>query len=430
MLKSTIYWIMVVIALFIPDIIIAQNAPKRDSELDSLIERAMINNPGIQGADYAYRAKNYKSKYAGALPDPVLSIAASNLPRSSLALDETPMTGIAIGITQKIPWFSKLGNLSSIANLDAEKAGFNKELIANETEMKIKQVYYNYSYWKLADSILDRYTDLTEALVEVAQTRYANGDGLAQDVLNAQTSLVKLEDREREAVRMTKSALSDLRRLTGIPEEIDDLKGDLPGVLRQPIAIDPLIALAMENNPLIKSAESNIAISEKRESLAKAEYMPDIFLGFEYRIREEVAMDALPGEDFVSAKVGFSIPLWFGFKQNHKVDEASAMRSTSESERYSIELFIKNEIENTLLEIDRKAESIKLYEDSIIPLAKAALESSDIAYRVGKTDFLNRIMAQTRLMEFELERLKLLMEYNSALADIDELTGAKMEAIQ
>ena len=47
----------------------------------------------------------------GSWGDPTFKIAAKNLPKDSLARDETPMSGIEFGISQKIALTTKYGNI-------------------------------------------------------------------------------------------------------------------------------------------------------------------------------------------------------------------------------------------------------------------------------------------------------------------------------
>jgi len=49
--------------------------------------------------------------------------------------------------------------------------------------------------------------------------------------------------------------------------------------------------------------------------------------------------------------------------------------------------------------------------------------SANIAYQVGKVDFLNLLTAQMRLFEIQIDRLKMLKDYNQTLAALDEIVG-------
>jgi len=348
----------------------------------------------------------------------------SNLPKSSLALDETPMSGIALNFSQKIPWPGKLANKKGLANLQVDECGYAELSWKNRLVKEVKSTYFEYSYWSLTGKVIDQNIELMQQLVDVAQTKYANGDGLAQDVLNAQTSLAKLVDRKQNVITMRRTALARLNILLNDPSyQIRDLSAQLSDEKLDSLEIDSLVAQANDTNPNLQISKVKIAQGKKKRALAKNDYWPDLMLGFEYRIREKVPMDPVSGEDFVSGFAGFSLPLWFWKTQKNKLasagEELSAAKSMNEANRLKVEY----QITDAVLNINRKYDSYQYYKDTIIPQAEAALKSANIAYQVGKVDFLNLITAQMRLFELQIDNLGNLKDYNVQLAALDELVG-------
>ena len=130
------------------------------SVIDSLIQLALKNNPDIQAAQYNEAAAQYRAEAAGVLPDPKMSIAAINLPRTSLGLDETPMSGIVLGLSQTIPWPSKLSTRGKIADLMTKIK--TQDIAARENSIirMVTEGYYEYSYWSAAENILDQHSCL------------------------------------------------------------------------------------------------------------------------------------------------------------------------------------------------------------------------------------------------------------------------------
>ena len=392
--------------------------------LDSLINQAVANNPDLQTAEYHVQAARSMVKSEGWLPDPNLTIALSNLPKSSLALDQTPMSGIALNFSQKIPWPGKLANKKGLANLQVDEYGYAESAWKNTLVKEVKSTYFEYSYWSLTGDVIDHNIELMKQLVDVAQTKYANGEGLAQDVLNAQTSLAKLVDRKQNVIKMQTTALARLNILLNEPAyEIKKIPAQLNDDKLDSLNIDSLVTIADGSNPNLQMSKVKIAQGQKKKALARSDYWPDLMLGFEYRIREKVPMDPVSGEDFVSGFAGISLPLWFWKTQNNKLasagEELAAAKSMDEANRLKVEY----QITDAVLNIKRKYDSYEYYKDTIIPQAEAALESSNIAYQVGKVDFLNLITAQMRLFELQIDNLGNLKDYNVQLAALDELVG-------
>jgi cobalt-zinc-cadmium efflux system outer membrane protein len=396
--------------------------------LDSLIQIAIDRNPDILAQKDAYQSARYTEKAQGWLPDPQVSAALSNVPYNTLALDETPMSGIALGVSQMIPWPGKLANQKAVSGLNAVARQYSVKSYQNRVTRLLKSAYFNYSYFLFAAKIIDENITLLEALVDVAQTKYANGEGLAQDVLKAQTELSKMHDRKLEIVKMQRQALSNINMLLDqSPFMQDSLPAYLPDIPGDTVQMETLSGTAIEKNPSLAISLTQVEIAEKRKALAKSDYWPNLMLGFEYRIRERMEMDPVNGRDFISAKIGLSLPLWFWHNQNNRLDAAA---SQLQAQKYSYDSSRRNleyQISDATWELDRLTQGYALYDQTIISQAQSALESANIAYQVGKVDFLNLLEAQRRLFELQLEKLKILRDYNKNYALLEELVGAKLE---
>jgi len=421
MLKLINLWVVI---LIIPNMVSIAAANDEQSVIDSLIEKALKENPDIIAAESEYQAGKFTEKASGWLPDPTVSIAGSNLPYSSLSLDQTPMSGISVGYAQKIPWPGKLANQKNIAGLKTQNKNIALSAWKNTIVRMVKSAYYEFAYWKLTENIVNENIMLMEALVDVARTKYANGEGLAQDVLSAQTSLSKIEDRKLNIIKMKKAALANLNRLTNESDySLNDILAALPSIDESSVQTEQLIESAFKDNPLVEISRNEIKLADEKKSLAKNNYWPDFTLGVEYRFREKIPMDAVNGEDFISARMSLSLPLWFWKKQNNRYKSTIEELKSARFRQESLEQKIKYEITTAFLELKRKHQGFQLYDEVIIPQAMAALESANIAYQVGKVDFLNLLTAQMRLFEIQIDRLKMLKDYNQTLAALDEIVG-------
>ena len=157
--------------------------------LDSLIAEGLRANPDLKAANFRFQSEKLIAKASGTLPDPTLGLAFSNLPIDSYRLDETPMSGISLGITQMVPFPMKLRAKSDIGHLIATSAGFSQTELKNELIRRIKSAFYHLSYWNVIIAIIKENIALMEGLEQVAEARYAAGEGSASDVLRAQTSV-------------------------------------------------------------------------------------------------------------------------------------------------------------------------------------------------------------------------------------------------
>ena len=94
-----------------------------------------------------------------------------NLPRSSFALDETPMSGIQLGLTQAIPWPGKLSAMGEKADLQKDFQSQTTFAERNRLIRQVTQSYYNYAYWKKAGDITQENIKLLELRIESLEIR-------------------------------------------------------------------------------------------------------------------------------------------------------------------------------------------------------------------------------------------------------------------
>jgi len=415
------YKILFVLLIFLvcqPDIKGQENPDNRI--VDSLIRVAMKNNPEILSSKYSHQSAEFKNKYAGTIPDPKFTIAALNMPRSSSSLDETPMSGIALGISQTIPWPGKLKARKAVAQLQADNQEQNILYNENSITRLVKHFYYEYSYWTKAGQILDSNIGLIQFLSNIAETKYANGSGTAQDALRAHSTKARLENKKLFMTQMSQTALLNLGQL------INDtfiVQSNLPPEL--PESLINVLTNSKPKNPHLKKAEIQTSIGKKKLALAKSGYYPNFTFGFDYQIRKAMPMDAVHGEDFVTVKAGLELPLWFFAKQNNETKAARLVLKAAQENYNSVQNQLAQQISTVRLAMTTLMKSLEQYKNSIRPQAKAVYEATRVAYEVGEIDFSDLLATQLDLFEIELERIELLKNYWQKSAELSELIGDK-----
>jgi len=392
--------------------------------LDSLIMVALERHPSIRAAEYRHSAAEHQAEFAGWLPDPKLSVAVLNLPRTSLSFDETPMSGVVLGLSQSIPWPGKLSAKTDIARLNSDIKATNLAARRNSIIRQVTHFYYDYSHWVQVEAVLAEKMQLVENISQVAQTRYSNGDGSLQNVLRSKTSKARIENRILMAAQKASSALVQLARLTDNPETINaSLVLMLPPIPQKSIEI-----AADFSNPILARASIGSAAAKRKVDLARSEYWPNLTVGVDYRIRKNTPMDAVSGEDFLSFKVGFNLPIWFFARQRNQTKAARESYLAAQADEHAIRNRVERQVADIELALQSLRERTEQYELTIVPQAQAAGDAAQVAYEVGQVDFNGLLSAQLDVMNVELERLELLKQYHQKTAALRELTSDAQEA--
>ncbi|MFH2035273.1 MAG: TolC family protein [Candidatus Zixiibacteriota bacterium] len=411
------FFILLIYILSISGIVVAQN---KTIALDSLIEMALTNNPEIQNKKLSYEADEFRIKSAGVLPDPTITIAAMNLPRTSFRLDETPMSSILIGFSQPVPWLGKLKTKKAIAGLMAEIGAEEVKAKENDIAQMVKEAYYEFSYWSFAGQIVDTNSQLIELLIDISETRYANGLGSAQDYLRAQTSSSLLENKQAQINQMRQVALLRLMELTD-----NSSLSEMEIIPALPSEITLLDDQSRQPNPDLSKAGIKREISDRQLSLARKEYYPNLMFGLDYSIRKDMPMDAVRGEDFITARIGLQVPLWFFARQKNDVKAARYAIRAEERNYQMASNKLERMIASLKLNLTTLRENYNRYNGKIIPQAKTAYQAARVAYEVGEVDFNAILSAQMELLNIELDRYQILKEFWQKSSELAELYGTK-----
>ena len=389
--------------------------------LDSLIMKALNNNTNIIAAKHLHSSADFASKAAGALPDPQLTIAASNLPKSSLSFDQTPMSGKSIGFMQPIPWPGKLSARSKLAHSISAAKSENVKIARNRVVRLVKEVYFDFSYWLLANELIDENINISKDITLFIETRYANGQSSVEEVISSEINTTELSNRKIQFATNLNSALLKLGQLTNDSMlAATDISASLPVDIG---AHSSYVTMATVNNPGLARAGFRLKSAKNKKFLAKSKYMPNLILGVDYRIRSNELTEPIGGEDFLSFKIGFSLPLWFLSKQKNDVRSARQGILAAEAEQNSYDIMLKQSIKDRKQQIESLSEQANQYSELIIPLTESAFEAAFVAYEVGQIDFKALLADHVKLLNAKLAHLNLVRQFHQTQAALDELTG-------
>jgi len=105
------------------------------------------------------------------------------------------MTGKQLGIMQKFPFPGKLGLQESIAAKGADVSTASYRELKNQLVRNVKVLYYDLHFVEQSIITTKKNQILLQEFTKVAETKYAVGKGLQQDVLKAQIELSRITDR-------------------------------------------------------------------------------------------------------------------------------------------------------------------------------------------------------------------------------------------
>jgi outer membrane protein TolC len=427
MVRNSSYWAKGLILLFLTFIPLSSLAQseKKFLNVDQLVDEALQNNPEILAAKKRWEVFREKIPQAYALEDPMFGFGIINLPTNFSFRDED-MTMKEFSVSQKLPFPGKRPLMKEMAEKEAESVFEEIQGKGQQIIRDVKAVYFDLSHTYRATEVTQRNKEILENFAKIAETRYAVGEGIQQDVLKAHVEVSKMVDelimlgQRKRALEAKLNAL--LNRLPespmGEPEEV---------ILRKfPFTLEDLQKMALEMSPTLKGMKKMIEAKEKAYELAKREYYPDFNFKFAYGQRDN--SPEMKRRDMLTGMMEVNIPIFYKSKQDRKVAETIADIQTAKAQYQAM----KNEIFFMIADIgsmtQRIERQLQLYQTGIIPQANLEISSALSAYRVNKADFMTLLDSQMTLYKYELEYHQALTEYEKSVADLEATIGKRFSS--
>jgi len=390
-----------------------RNAPRTieiadDATLDDLLVFAAENSPTLRSAFGDWKAAVERIPQARSLPDPNLSYGYF------IRHMDTRQT---VGLSQMFPWFGKLSLAGGMAEKEANAAAARVEAEKLGLFRAIRTTYAELAYLEHAIRIAAENQRLLNQFEQIALARLRTGEAGDADVLRAQMEIERLADQIRTLEGARESFRAELNAALGRPSNAELPPAELPAETAAPA--DPCGRTPSEwlaGNPRLRATEHEITRSELGVDLAQRESRPDITVGAEF-------MDNRGGmRDEVMLTASVNLPIW---RERYAAArrEAQAILETGEAAHEALFRELEAELQLTFFRLHDARRKIDLYGENLLPRARQTVASLEGAYRAGRADFFDLIIAQQALLEIELTRERALADRFQQQAALEELTG-------
>lgn len=373
--------------------------------LDNLVAQVLEENPGFLAAQAAARSANYRIEPAGALRDPMLSYSIA-----PLSSDQS------IDVSQKIPWPGTLHAREAVARHEAAAADWN---VSTERLKLTAAAKSAYAEWYFVARALDVHHDvqgLLAELIETAEGRYAAGLASRQDVLQARVERTELEARE---LRLRHQRTAARARINALLNRAPDAPLPPAAPIKADASVPDVRALerlAIERHPALERLAEEIAAATGRVTLAHKAFYPNF--------RIHAGYNALWDDPDQRPMVGVSINIPFGRgKREAELDHAQAELRRAEWSRKDRRAELLADLARARAAVVESIQTIQLYEQRFVPLARQYLDAAIADYRSGTGAFLSVVTAEQRSLETELALERARADYLRRLAELELWAG-------
>jgi outer membrane protein TolC len=387
--------------------------------LSALLDEAAQKNPDILAARRGWQAATQIPSQVSTPPDPQVSVQHVSVgsPRPFAGFSNSDFGYIGLGISQELPYPGKLKLKGEAAQQDAAVSRTKLEGVRRSILRQVKEAYFQIAYVQQTLEVLDRNGKLLEQIERIADARYRVGEGSQQDILKAQLERTKLLREVAHHHELMETQQAQLRKL------LNRLPGS-PGISTEQLVETPLrytseelLAKVRTENPDVTGQQEMVKRQSLQVEIARKDRYPDFSVQYMWQHTAEQF------RDYYMLSFSARIPIYRRRKLNPEMNQAVEELNRSRREYESQVQTAYFDIRNQYIAAETASQMLKIYREGLIPQALATYRAGLASYQTGTLDFESLFSTFMDVLGFDGEYWKTLMEHESALARIEQITG-------
>ncbi len=368
-------------------------AQQKNTELESLIQKATENNLGIKAA-------NTGIEKAKAAQGTAYSIDKTNVyygyDQNNLALNNLPLK--VVGVQQKFSFPTVYSAQKKLlrAEYEREKAGL--ELQKLQLSQEVAQLYNTIVYlnhqkqmYRYLDSLYQNFSKASGRKFELGESNYLEKITAQSKFRQIHTQLEQL-DLDLEAA---------YARLAAFIQDKEK-----PFIQTQ--KLEPVIAVDYSSNKQVYESyfQSISKVNDQNVYLQKQSWLPDLNLEY-FQGKNNGLSTSLYG-----FQVGLGVPLFYGsFQTKNKVAKLEQQRWESQKQNELQRL--EQSIIARKKELDKYQKTMQYYQETGNQLANEIIKVAEMSYKHGEIDFFQYILSLENATGIRAEYLNAVYQYNA-----------------
>lgn len=393
------------------------------TSLQDLLNEAEQNSPQIQAARLAWEAAKQVPSQVSTLPDPHFDVQQFSVgsPLPFAGYTNSNFAYIGFGVSQDLPYPGKLRLKGEIATQDAAVVQQQYESVRRSILAGVKSTYFQLAYLSKTLGIIESDGQLLQQAEKAADARYRSGMGNQQDLLQAQLEQTKLlREITMHHLEVAKSQ-AQIKQLLNRTQSSPDIEtADLPET-PLPYTFEELLSAMNAQNPEITGAEKMVEKQKLQVDLAHKDFYPDFNVQYMWQRTDPTQFRA-----YYMLTFGVRVPIYRGRKQRPELAQAEAdlsrSRSEAEAQTEQIAYVLRTEYDTA----QKSADLLKIYREGLLPQARAEFEAGVAAYQNNRQDFQALLSSFLDVLHLDEEYWQSTAERETALAQIEQLTGLSL----
>ena len=268
---------------------------------------------------------------------------------------------------------------------------FAEQLVA----LEVTKAYFSVLQAQANERVALQQMDLLQSICDQTTASLKVGTG---DIISVQEVQAQLDAARADVITAKNTvaiAKSQLQRLTHHPvgtlQDITTLRALGP----QPDAIEPWLAAALNNQPLLQQAQQTLKVSEQQVQFARRARWPTLSMS---GVGQHASGILIPpvAIDQVGASLNLSIPIYEGGSTRASIHEAEALARASKANVANVQDQIKLDTQTAFLELQNSVAQFRATQQSVTS-AQVSLAGTRKGYEIGSRSIIDLLTATTNL---------------------------------
>ncbi len=366
----------------------------------------------IDSLKFESKALHEEGNSKGSWGDPVFRVAAKNFPKDNLSDDQTPMTGIEFGVSQRIALTTKYGNLKEAFNLLAKAKKMEAVDKKDELIKSFWLILINTKRLKEEAKIVNENISWISKILKVSKKLYSNGKITQQALLDIEIRKSELEtyySNKQFEIEALSDQLSYLLNFEG--KKINEKS--IPWNL-----LDKKKTVAQDNKELSLKSISNA--KNKILNAQKLNYIPDLTLSFGYTKRSDIDDNG----DFLSAMVSFPLP--FSSVKYAEHDRASYEKYSSAKKLDNYKRFKRSEKRRIETLLNKSKKEYQILSTKTVKFADNSRKVTSKSYTLGNTSYIELLQSELKLQNLLVQKTNVSAKLLEHKVNLKYLIGEKL----
>ncbi|EOX4467922.1 TolC family protein [Vibrio sp. 2026] len=402
-------------------------------QLNALIEAALANDTSRSQYAAQSQAMRETGVASSTLMDPKLKVGFGGLPVDSFKFDEDPMTNISVGLMQQFERGATLDLNQRKANQQADGMAYQVQVREREVANSITQLWLELGYLQYAETLIESNQRFMVEMEQYIQTNYSIGKSEAQDLLNTQLQVNKLDEKLQSNQQMQNRAVAQLSEWLGSEwlnhRSIDSNQAGyqldwsrLNTLLEQQTSNTQYYSL-LNQHPMAQMADANISANRTQVEVAEQSYTPQFGVEVMYAYRQSDNMKGEPASDLLSAYLTMDIPLFTDNRQDKNVAAAQYQVGAAQYQKDTLLAQMNAQVNALMTDRMNLTERIQRYQERLLPQSKARIEAVERGYQNNTAQFGDVITASTDELALQMELARLITDMNQVNSKLSMLLG-------